>query len=161
MIFSPAQCRAARALLGWSQQDLERASGVAKKTIADFERGARTPFPRTLEDLKEALAASGIEFTEAEDGVHGAGVRFKWGFGERAISPRSADRRSREGGGTDTPGTHFLLEYWRGRPAEWASLSEPSRRALSQEMLGAPDAWETDFALGLEATQSHPGEVKF
>src|SRR5437868_5833721 len=45
MTLSPAQCRAARALLNWSQVDLVRASGITKKTIADFERGANHPAP--------------------------------------------------------------------------------------------------------------------
>ena len=40
MSLSPAQCRAARALLNWTQEDLVRNSKVTKKTIADFERGA-------------------------------------------------------------------------------------------------------------------------
>ena len=43
MTFTPAQCRAARALLNWSQQDLVAHSKITKKTIADFERGATHP----------------------------------------------------------------------------------------------------------------------
>ncbi|WP_041247747.1 helix-turn-helix domain-containing protein [Komagataeibacter medellinensis] len=71
----PAQCRAARALLNWSQSQLEAASQVAKKTIADFEREARTPYPRTLTALRTALEAAGVEFI-AENGG-GAGVRLR------------------------------------------------------------------------------------
>lgn len=70
-----AQCRAARALLGWSQDELAGASSVNKKTIADFERGARQPFDRTLRDLREALEAAGIQFVSENGG--GAGVRFR------------------------------------------------------------------------------------
>lgn len=73
-VVSAAQCRAARALLGWSQDDLEAASKVAKKTIADFERGARTPYARTIADLQRALEAAGVQFI-AENGG-GAGVRL-------------------------------------------------------------------------------------
>ena len=66
----PAQIRAARALLGWSQTELEDKSRVAKKTIADFERGARQPFERTLIDLCAALTEAGVEFTNSgEPGV--------------------------------------------------------------------------------------------
>jgi transcriptional regulator with XRE-family HTH domain len=72
---TPNQCRAARALLGWNQDDLEQASVVAKKTIADFERGARTPYGRTLSDLRRALEASGIVFIEQNGG--GPGVRLR------------------------------------------------------------------------------------
>lgn len=70
-----AQCRAARALLGWTQQELHQRSGVASKTIADFERGAREPYPRTLADLVRTLEDAGIEFI-AENGG-GVGVRLR------------------------------------------------------------------------------------
>ena len=67
------QCRAARSLLGWSQTDLERDSGVARKTIADFEGGKKKrPYEQTLLDLKDALEAAGVVFVEpngASDGV--------------------------------------------------------------------------------------------
>jgi len=74
-VISAVQCRAARALLGWNQNDLESASDVAKKTIADFERGARTPYSRTLSDLRRALERAGIIFIEQNGG--GPGVRLK------------------------------------------------------------------------------------
>ena len=79
MSFSMAQCRAARALLGWSQDDLSDASKVAKGTVAQFEAGKRTPYDRTLADIRAALEAAGVEFIE-EGGVSpagGAGVRLK------------------------------------------------------------------------------------
>jgi transcriptional regulator with XRE-family HTH domain len=62
MLLSPAQCRAARALLNWSQEDLVRHSQITKKTIADFERGATTPRPQTLAEITAAFEAVGIEF---------------------------------------------------------------------------------------------------
>jgi transcriptional regulator with XRE-family HTH domain len=66
-------CRAARALLHWSQTDLSKASAVATKTIADYERGARTPYDRTLRDLRQAFEAAGIEFTNGD----ASGLRLK------------------------------------------------------------------------------------
>jgi transcriptional regulator with XRE-family HTH domain len=75
MYLSPAQCRGARGLLGWSQSDLSEASKTATKTIADFERGARDPYPRTLEDVQAALERAGVEFIPENGG--GAGVRFR------------------------------------------------------------------------------------
>ena len=62
-------------MLGLSQADLEAASQVTKKTIADFERGATRPQPRTLGALEAALEAAGIEFIPANGG--GAGVRLR------------------------------------------------------------------------------------
>jgi transcriptional regulator with XRE-family HTH domain len=70
----PEQVRAARAMLGWSQNDLAGRASVAKQTLADFERGARTPYPRTLDDIREALEVGGILFF-GEDEAGGPGVR--------------------------------------------------------------------------------------
>jgi len=75
MSITSAQCRAARGLLGWSQTDLSAASKTATKTIADFERGARAPYPRTLEDVRSALEKAGIVFIESNGG--GPGVRLR------------------------------------------------------------------------------------
>jgi transcriptional regulator with XRE-family HTH domain len=75
MSITPGQCRAARGLLGWSQADLSAASKTATKTIADFERGAREPYPRTLEDVREALENAGIAFIDQNGG--GPGVRLR------------------------------------------------------------------------------------
>jgi transcriptional regulator with XRE-family HTH domain len=72
---TPAQCRAARALLGWSQESLVEASQVAKKTIADFERGARFPRPRTLSDLRRGFESAGVIFIGGNG--EGPGVRQK------------------------------------------------------------------------------------
>lgn len=72
---SPAQCRAARALLNWSQDQLETTARVARKTIVDFEREARKPYDRTLEALQSALEAAGVEFIEENGG--GPGVRLR------------------------------------------------------------------------------------
>ncbi len=47
---------------------------MALRTIADFEREARTPFDRTLSDVQMALEAGGVLFLP-EDGAGGGGVR--------------------------------------------------------------------------------------
>jgi transcriptional regulator with XRE-family HTH domain len=73
MSFSPAQCRAARALIGWSQDQLAAASKVSKTTLANFEAGSRLPYVRTLEDISKALEAAGVEFTNGNQ----PGVRLK------------------------------------------------------------------------------------
>jgi transcriptional regulator with XRE-family HTH domain len=58
----PAQCRAARALLDWTQSDLMDHCGATQKTIADFERGLTRPYARTLTAIIAAFEAAGIEF---------------------------------------------------------------------------------------------------
>ena len=75
MAITAEQSRAARALIGWSQDELASKSRVAKRTIADFERGARAPQSRTLRDLETSLEAAGVIFI-AENG-EGPGVRLK------------------------------------------------------------------------------------
>lgn len=62
LLVSPIQIRAARALLGWNQQELARRAGVAPSTVADFERGKRVPVANNLEALRAALEGGGISF---------------------------------------------------------------------------------------------------
>jgi transcriptional regulator with XRE-family HTH domain len=73
----PAQCRAARALLDWTQADLVEHSGVAQKTVADFERGLTKLHRRTLTAIVSAFENAGIEFINR-------GVRLK---GSRIMRP--------------------------------------------------------------------------
>lgn len=72
---SPAQCRAARALLDISRENLAARAEVGERTLVDFERGARTPLKSTMAAIRRALEGSGIEFIPENGG--GAGVRFK------------------------------------------------------------------------------------
>lgn len=72
---TPAQCRAARALIGLSQDDLAKAAGVAKRTIASFEAEGRQPYSRTIEALCAALEAAGVVFLP-ENG-NGPGVALR------------------------------------------------------------------------------------
>lgn len=71
----PAQVRAARALLGWSQDRLAEASRVTRRTLLRFEIGETIPRVATLAAIRAALEAAGVEFI-AENGG-GAGVRLK------------------------------------------------------------------------------------
>jgi len=71
---SAPQCRAARALLGWSQTTLAEAAGVGRQTVVDFERGARTPYAQNLAAIRNALERGGVEFIPENGG--GAGVRL-------------------------------------------------------------------------------------
>ena len=59
-ILSPRQCRAARALLAWSQADLAKRASVGISTVADFERGQRSPVANNLEAMRAALEKAGI-----------------------------------------------------------------------------------------------------
>lgn len=61
----PRHIKAARALLAWSQQDLAKAAKVATSTVADFERGQRTPVANNAQAIRVALEGAGIRFLPA------------------------------------------------------------------------------------------------
>ena len=69
------QCRAARALIKWSQTQLATQSGVALSTVADFENDKREPRNDNLTAMCNALQTAGIEFIPAKNGK-GVGVRL-------------------------------------------------------------------------------------
>ncbi len=78
----PEQIRAARSLLGWSQQDLAAKAGVAVSTVADFERGQRSPVPNNALAIRQVLEMVGIMFTDT-----GVSHGFHWTFmTERGVS---------------------------------------------------------------------------
>jgi transcriptional regulator with XRE-family HTH domain len=68
------QCRAARALLKWSQTHLADTSGVALSTVADFEVDKREPRSDNLIAIRRALEQAGVIFES--DGKH-VGVKLK------------------------------------------------------------------------------------
>jgi transcriptional regulator with XRE-family HTH domain len=70
-----AQCRAARGLLDWSQQDLADRAGVGIVTVRQLEGGATQPRRATLDVIRRALEAAGVEFIEENGG--GPGVRLR------------------------------------------------------------------------------------
>lgn len=72
---APAQLRAARALIGWSREQLAHAAGSTERTIARIELAETLPRPATLQSLRTALEAAGVIFVD-ENG-EGAGVRLR------------------------------------------------------------------------------------
>jgi len=81
-MLTAAQIRAARALLGWSQPALAKASGVSLPTIVRME-GAVGPgrsSAANVEAVQRALENAGVMFLEADGaGAAGPGVRLKPG----------------------------------------------------------------------------------
>ena len=63
---SPMQCRAARALLDWTQPDLPEASGLSLTTVVDYESGRRRVSTEAADRMRAALEAAGIEFTNGK-----------------------------------------------------------------------------------------------
>lgn len=75
MITGPL-CRAARALVELSRDNLARASSVDSKVIENFERRLDTPSPDIVKKLQEALESRGAIFIPEDD--RGVGVRLKF-----------------------------------------------------------------------------------
>jgi transcriptional regulator with XRE-family HTH domain len=73
-MISPEQCRAARALLDWTQGELAEATGLSAVTIRAFERGGEMrDSNRNL--LRLSLQSAGVEFIAQNGG--GPGVRLR------------------------------------------------------------------------------------
>lgn len=72
-----SQCRAARGLLNWRQEDLANRAAVSRSTIRDFEGEIHSLQRTTEERLLAAFDAAGIELIG--DASAGAGVRFRPG----------------------------------------------------------------------------------
>jgi predicted transcriptional regulator len=74
-MITPAQCRAARGLIGWSQQDLAKKAGVGTVAVHQLESGTSQPRRATLDVVKRAFETAGVEFIDENGG--GAGVRLQ------------------------------------------------------------------------------------
>lgn len=62
------QCRAARAILGITQQELADRSGVSMRSILSFERLDRVLINQNARAVREVLEQAGVEFID-ESGV--------------------------------------------------------------------------------------------
>jgi transcriptional regulator with XRE-family HTH domain len=71
---TPAQCRAARALLDITQPQLAEAAGLGLSTVVDYERTRRKVSPDAIAAIRAALEAAGIVFKDNGDG---RGVHLK------------------------------------------------------------------------------------
>jgi DNA-binding XRE family transcriptional regulator len=59
---TPEQVKAARALLAWTQQELAGKAKLATSTVADFERGSRTPVSNNAQAMRDVLEKQGLKF---------------------------------------------------------------------------------------------------
>jgi transcriptional regulator with XRE-family HTH domain len=73
MTITAAQLKAARHLLGWSQDDVAAASGLETTTIFHFEHGKHSPSRAAIADIRLTLEAAGVEFTNGG----GAGAKLR------------------------------------------------------------------------------------
>ena len=71
---SPAQCRAARGLLDWTQEDLAAAADVSRSTVRDFEKGRHYLNRTSAGQITAAFERAGVVLIAA--GEMGPGVRL-------------------------------------------------------------------------------------
>ncbi|GLR49744.1 helix-turn-helix domain-containing protein [Shinella yambaruensis] len=74
-MLTPSQCRAARALLDWSQQQLAVQSKIGNATIRNFESGRSAPQHATLDVLRRCFETAGVIFIDQNG--NGPGVRLR------------------------------------------------------------------------------------
>jgi transcriptional regulator with XRE-family HTH domain len=78
-MISAGQIRAARALLGWTQEQLAKSASLSLAVVNNVERNVTDPRRSTLEGIQRALETAGIEFISerqnSPDG--GVGVRMR------------------------------------------------------------------------------------
>ena len=85
-MLTPAQLRAARALLNWSREDLAGKSGIAAETVKGFELRGTDPKLSTLNAWRRALEVGGVVFIDPNPlggDEHGPGVRLRGTKGKR------------------------------------------------------------------------------
>jgi transcriptional regulator with XRE-family HTH domain len=76
-MLTPAQSRAARCLLEWSQFELGARSNLSESAVRDFEKGRCLPSPSSLVAIRYAFEDAGVEFTDSV----APGVRLSPGKG--------------------------------------------------------------------------------
>jgi transcriptional regulator with XRE-family HTH domain len=81
---SPEQCRAARAWLNWSQDELAAKAQISNSTLRDFEAGRRVPIANNLNAIRRALEDAGMQF------LFSRGEDEPWGVAKRAGSEQIA-----------------------------------------------------------------------
>lgn len=131
----PAQCRAARALLNWSQPDLAQRAGIHIQTICAFESENSTPTKTTLSKLTTAFENEGLVFTPqggVNPNVSGI-IRYEGKFGFMAFMDDVYDTARKYGGDICLFNSKPKLWYeWLGE--EWYQAHAKRMAALGSRI---------------------------
>ncbi len=71
-MITPEQCRAARALLGWSQKELSKRTKISDVTIRKFELRKTHLKESTAQHFRLVFERSGVVFIDENGGGPGA-----------------------------------------------------------------------------------------
>lgn len=69
---TPEACRAGRALLKWTVDDLAQEAGIGRATVLSYEAARRPAFESTETKITEAFARHSVEITNGK----GTGARL-------------------------------------------------------------------------------------
>lgn len=73
-MITASQCRAGRALIDWTEDQLAEAARVSVRTVSDFEHERNVPPMTSLQAIEAALLGAGV--TLVKGGKAGVGVRY-------------------------------------------------------------------------------------
>lgn len=132
---TPAQCRAARALLNWSQPDLAKRCKMHVQTISNFESGKASPTKNTLKKIKLFLEKAGVSFTD-QGGVNpniSYTVIYEDREGFRAFMDDVYETVKKHGGDVYLFNSRPLIWYeWLGE--EWYDMHRKRMKALGDRI---------------------------
>ena len=152
--FSPAYCRAARALLDWSQARLAAKSNLSESTIRDFESGRRILRAERIVAVRKAFESAGVTFmvggpllAAAATGLplpETGGRPAEAPMADEGLSRRSLQkRRSRPLKGEDAEVKHIVemhdispaqaRELVRRHGNDWRKIEEAAKSYKDQE----------------------------
>ena len=85
---TPVVCRAARGLLGWTQDELARRAEVVPGTVRGFELGKSVPRRASLAVIQRTLEHAGVSFVADPDRGRGGVSGRRTGWCRVGWSPR-------------------------------------------------------------------------
>ncbi len=67
-LITPAQCRAARAVLKLGLRELAKLAGTTTKTLLKYEKHEKPVYPLIIEAVRKVFESRGVEFSETDTG---------------------------------------------------------------------------------------------
>lgn len=100
---TPAQCRAARGLLDWTQGRLAERSGVTDVTIRNFEKGRTELQSASMQVVRTAFTSAGVQFIDDDRGWGVVKLRLpaRHAATEAEMQASADDVRSQAAGAVD------------------------------------------------------------